>query len=419
MINKEINFCKNCLYGDTHPLGLTIDSSGLCSGCQIHKEKYNLDWKYRFEKLKKITKEYKSLNKKNYDCIVPVSGGSESYWTVHVVKNLLGMNPLLVSYNKYYNTELGIRNLSNLRIQFDCDFLLMNIDPRKIKKITKTTLRMFGSIYWHCIAGQTVFPVQTARDLKVPLIIWGSHQGIEQVGMFSHKHEVEMTRRYRKDHDLMGYEAEDLITPENSLDEDDIWQFIYPDDLDIHKIGIRGIYLSNYIPWDPKKQDEEMIKICKFKSTSHKKTFDTYEHVDCFNYMNIHDQLKLYKHGYSKVTDHASREIRHQRLNRDDAEVLVKHYEKNKINYTNYFNEWLNIKIDSLNTLLDLQKNKSFWKLNDWNKKTWDFFGWSKIRKKNKNKKKIYDIEKKLNFISNSTFEKKLKKYITIGKGYP
>jgi N-acetyl sugar amidotransferase len=419
MISKEINFCKKCLYGDSHPLGLTINSSGLCSGCQIHEEKYNLDWKYRFEKLKKITNEYKSLNAKNYDCIVPISGGAESYWTVHVVKNLLGMNPLLVSYNKYYNTELGIKNLSNLRIQFDCDFLLMNIDPRKIKKITKTTLRMIGSIYWHCIAGQTVFPVQTARDLKIPLIIWGSHQGIEQVGMFSHEHEVEMSRRYRKDHDLMGYEAEDLMTAENTLDEDDIWQFIYPDNLDIDKIGIRGIYLNNYIPWDPKKQDEEMIKRYKFKSSSHKKTFDTYDHVDCFNYMNIHDQLKLYKHGYSKVTDHASREIRHQRLNRDDAEVLVKYYEKNKINYTNYFNEWLNIKKDSLNTLLDLQRNKTFWKLNDWDKKTWDFFGWSKIRKKNKNKKNFYDIKKKLNFISNSTFESKLKKYITIGKGYP
>jgi N-acetyl sugar amidotransferase len=418
-MNKKIYFCNNCLYGDSHPLGLIINSSGLCSGCQIHEEKYSLDWKHRFEKLKKITKEYKSLNKKNYDCIIPVSGGAESYWVVHVVKNLLDMNPLLVSYNKYYNTDLGIRNLSNLRIQFDCDFLLMNVDPRKVKKITKTTLRILGSIYWHCIAGQTVFPVQTARDLEVPLIIWGAHQGIEQVGMFSHEHEVEMTRRYRKDHDLMGYEAEDLITPESTLDEDDIWQFIYPDDLDIDKIGIRGIYLSNYIPWDPKKQDEEMIKKYKFKSSSHKRTFDTYEHVDCFNYMNIHDKLKFYKHGYSKITDHASREIRHGRLSRDDAELLVEYYEKKNINYENYFNEWLGIKKESMDILLNLQKSKTFWKLNDWNKKIWDFYGWSNIRKKNIKRHSVDTIKKKLGFVSNSNFEKTLKKYITIGKGYP
>ena len=39
---------------------------------------------------------------------------------------------------------------------------------------------------------------------------------IEQVDMF-HLHEVEMTRRYRKDHDLMGYEADDLLSIFDSL----------------------------------------------------------------------------------------------------------------------------------------------------------------------------------------------------------
>ncbi len=51
-------------------------------------------------------------------------------------------------------------------------------------------------MYWLILAGQTVV------RYKVPLIIWGAHQALEQVGMFSHEHEVEMSRRYRKDHDL-------------------------------------------------------------------------------------------------------------------------------------------------------------------------------------------------------------------------
>jgi len=422
MQNKlNINFCKKCLYGDTHPLGLIINNDGICSGCLVHEEKYNLDWNYRLEKLKKIVKQYRNnINKKNYDCIVPVSGGSESYWVVHIVKNILKLNPLLVSYNKYYNTDLGIRNLSNLKIKFDCDILMMNVNPLKVKKITKATLKSFGSIYWHCIAGQTVFPVQTARDFEIPLIIWGSHQGVEQVGMYSHLHEVEMTRRYRKDHDLMGFEAEDLITPENSLDEDDIWQYIYPDDLDIERIGIRGIYLSNYIPWDPKRQDEEMIKKYDFKTSSSNRTFDTYDHVDCFNYLNLHDTLKLFRHGYSKVTDHATREIRHKRLSKIDAEKLVNFYEMKKMNYSKYFSEWLDINNYALETLIELKKNRNFWKIIDWNKKTWLFNGWSKIRtntlKKSSNSKNF--IQKKMKFVSNSSFEENQKNYIIFGKGY-
>src|SRR5690606_8849169 len=112
-----------------------------------------------------------------------------------------------------------------------------NVNPLSVRKITRSTLRRMGSMYWPCLAGQSVFPVQTAARLKVPLIIWGGHQGLEQTGMFSHEHEVEMTRRYRKDHDLMGVEADDLLSLFDMLTEDDIWQYRYPEDLDLDAVG--------------------------------------------------------------------------------------------------------------------------------------------------------------------------------------
>ena len=208
----KILFCKRCLYGSDHPLGITIDSEGICSGCRVHEEKDTLDWDERLEKLKSIVNPYRIKDGSNYDCIVPVTGGNDSYFIIYIVKEVLGLNPLLVTYNKYFNTPLGIRNLANLRIQFNCDILYQNVNPVSVKKITRSTLRRFGSIYWPILAGQTVFPVQTAVRYKVPLVIWGAHQGMEQVGMFSHLHEVEMTRRYRKEHDLMGHEADDLVT---------------------------------------------------------------------------------------------------------------------------------------------------------------------------------------------------------------
>ena len=158
-----------------------------------------------------------------------------------------GAKTLLVTYNRYYNTPLGIRNLAQLRRRFDCDILIQSVNPISVKKIIRTTLRELGSsFHWPVLAGQTVFPVQIALSHGVPLIVWGAHQGIEQVGMFSHLHEVEMTRRYRKDHDLMGYEADDLLSVFDSLSEADIWQYRYPDEASLQSIGVRGIYLSNY-----------------------------------------------------------------------------------------------------------------------------------------------------------------------------
>ncbi|MEY8251454.1 MAG: N-acetyl sugar amidotransferase, partial [Colwellia sp.] len=358
---NEVEICQRCLYTSNHPLGLTIDAEGICSGCRIHEEKDNLDWDERWKSLEKLVKPYRNKTGKAYDCIVPVTGGNDSYYIVHLVKEKLGLNPLLVTYNKYFNSELGIRNLANLRIRFDCDIIIQNVNPISVKNITRTTLREFGSIYWPCLAGQTVFPVQTAVRYQTPLIIWGAHQGLEQVGMFSHTHEVEMTRRYRKDHDLMGHEADDLLSIFDTLKEEDIWQYRYPNDDEINSVGVRGIYLGNYVRWDPKAQHEKMMKSHGYKTSSFNRTFDCYDHIDCYNFMDVHDKLKFYKHGYSKVTDHASREIRHGRLTRDKAIELVGHYQSQPYQYVDKFCEWLGVKDNALEFIFDQHRNPLFW----------------------------------------------------------
>ena len=131
-----------------------------------------------------LVNDYKCKQKVKYDCIVPVSGANDSYFILHIVKNKLNLNPLVVTYNKYFNTPIGIKNLANLRTKFDVDVLIQNINPTIVKKITKTTLFELGSMYWPCIAGQTVFPVQTSIRYNIPLIIWGAHQGLEQAECF-------------------------------------------------------------------------------------------------------------------------------------------------------------------------------------------------------------------------------------------
>lgn len=360
MLDKQIQ-CVRCLYSVFHPLGLIIDSEGVCSGCRIHEEKNTLDWSVRWQKLEDLVSPYKVESGRTYDCIVPVTGGNDSHFIVHTVKNRLGLNPLLVTYNKYFNTPLGIRNLANLRIKFNCDIVVQNVNPMAVRNITRTTLRELGSMYWPCLAGQTVFPVQTAVRYKVPLIIWGAHQGLEQVGMFSHEHEVEMTRRYRKDHDLMGKEADDLLSIFDTLSEDDVWQYRYPDDADLASVGVRGIYLGNYVRWDPKAQHEEMVRQHDYQGATFGRTFDTYDHVDCYNFMDVHDHIKYLKHGYAKVTDHACREIRHGRLTREQALALVRHHEAQSMTHLDKFCDWLGVDARALAFIFNQHRNPKVW----------------------------------------------------------
>ena len=386
-----MKYCKECLYPQTHPFGIVFDKDGVCSGCKIHKEKFNLDWEERFKKLKKITDSYKNKNNLSYDCIVPVSGAKDSYFTVYVVTKLLGLTPLLVRYNPHFNSSIGHRNYAYLKTLFDVDGFDMVVQPQKIKKITRYTLKNHFSIHWHIVAGYTAFPVQVAVRFKIPLIIWGAHQGVEQVGMYSHVDEVEMSRKYRKEHDLMGIEAEDLVDKDD-LKESDLIPFFYPDSKEIEKVGVRGIYLSNYIPWDSKKQHEKMIELFGYKTKRENRTFDTYNTIDTLHYADLHDYIKFKKCGYGVATDHAVREIRWKRITRDEGKVLADYYHKKPLIYVEQFKKWLGV-----NELDFIDRN--------------DFYD---INKPDEVKK----IEEKLNFIINTKNYIEDENYRLLKRGY-
>ena len=408
--DMTVKTCKRCLYRDDHPLGLVIDDDGICSGCRIHEEKDQLDWDHRWHELETLVAPYRSADARNYDCIVPVSGAGDSYFIVHTVVNRLKLKPLLVTYNRYYNTPLGIRNLANLRRKFNVDILIQNVNPRSVKSIIRTTLRRFGSFHWPAIAGQTVFPVQTAVSHRIPLIIWGAHQGLEQVGMFSHLHNVEMTRRYRKDHDLMGYEADDLLSIFDNLKEEDIWQYRYPDWQDLDSVGVRGIYLGNYMRWDPLAQHHEMVKRFGYASAKQNRTFDTYDNVDDWHYSDTHDWIKCLKHGYGRSTDHATREIRHGRMSKEVALKLVARYQAKPTENTQLLTDWLNIDPGSINYILEGFKEEEgrLQNIND-----------EENQKNTATEEENPKIESL--FTSNTTLlhNNRQKSHIIIGKGYP
>ncbi len=416
-----MKFCKRCLYPENHPLNITFDEEGICSGCRVHEEKDTLDWKPRGEKLGKILDEYRNTSGNNYDCIIPVSGARDSHFIVHTIKNVYGMNPLLVTYNKQYNTDLGIRNLANLRIVFDCDIMMQTVNPDVVKKITRATMRKMGSMYWHCLAGQTVYPVQVATKFKIPLIIWGAHQGVDQVGMFSHLDEVEMTRKYRKEHDIMGFEAEDLIDDFDGLTEHDIIPYKYPDDKELERVGVRGIYLNNYLRWDSKAQHEKMIREFGYESDYQTRTFDTYNDVDCFNYSDVHDYIKYCKHGYGKVTDHASREIRLRRMSREEGLEHVKKYRSIEPKNLQLFFDWLGITDNSFQFIMDQHRNKKIWERDEnWK---WRLINENLPVNESKDeieKARLPRVEDKCEFeiTPNKRPNYKDDKYILVGKGY-
>ena len=103
-----------------------------------------------------------------------------------------------------------------------------------------------------------------------------------------------MTERCRKEHGLMGISAEDIIDPEAGISRADIQPLFNPHDNELEQVGVRGIYLSNYIRWDSKAQHEKMIKTYGYESAVQQRTFNTYEDVHCFHSAGLHDCRKIY-----------------------------------------------------------------------------------------------------------------------------
>ena len=176
--------------------------------------------------------------------------------------------------------------------------------------------------------------------------------------MFSHTDEVEMTRKYRKEHDLMGFEAEDIVDKTPELKEKYLQKLFYPTNKELSSIGVRGIYLNNYIRWDSKIFHENMIKKYNYETREQTRTFIPYDRPDCFLYSDLHDYIKYKKIGYGIVTDHACREIRLGKIRREKGIELVKKYQNIQPKYIDKFIIWSGLDISNFHHFINFNEDK-------------------------------------------------------------
>jgi N-acetyl sugar amidotransferase len=326
-----MRYCVRCCYPENAQPTIIFDEDGVCSGCRVLESRRAIKWEERGRWLKELLEEYKArarAAKNPYDCIIPVSGGKDSTYQVYLMKVVYGMNPLLVTYNHLFNTKIGLRNLENMFKTFSCDLIRFSSNPDSVRKIARYMLEKIGDVTWHYHAGIMTFPIQIAVKYRIPLMIWGEEGFSELTGMFNQDDMVEFTKKKRQEHDMRGFEPEDLINdPDCPLERRDLAPFFYPGDEEIEAVGLRGIYLSNYLSWNAKKHADKMIQEFDFETARVRdRTFNLYDKVDDIHANGVHDYLKYLKFGYGRCTDDASTEIRHGRMTREEGiDLVVKH----------------------------------------------------------------------------------------------
>ena len=321
-----IKYCIECLYPNTKP-GLGFDERGVCDACISSKMKEKIDWTKKRNELSKMLEKFRNTDGEKYDCIIPVSGGKDSHYQAYIMKQEFGMNPLLVSFHPNDITEIGRKNLDNMKnMGFDCIEFTPN--PNVYLKMAQFGLKELGDFQWPEHIGIFSVPVRIAIAYKIPLIVWGENPQMEYGGPEQIRSSPYLDREWNEKHG--GYFL-DKIKPEDmvkyGIDKKDLKAYIYPTDEEVQNVGVTGIFLGHYLKWDIFKQ-LELVKKLGFQEDDEIKegTYDSWENLDV-KYTVFHDYFKFLKYGFGRATDHASIEIREGRITRDKGLELVKEYE--------------------------------------------------------------------------------------------
>ncbi len=316
-----IRYCKKCIMPETKP-DLYIDKNGICSACRYFENRTEINWIKRKKELQKILNYYRSKNRQNYDCIIPVSGGKDSHFqTITMLE--LGMNPLCVTATTDKLTEIGRRNIESIK-NLGVDCLEVSVNPIVRRKINRLALTQIGDISWPEHVTIFTVPVHIAVKFNIPLIIWGENPQHEYGGPAGAAKNNVLTRKWLEEFGgLLGLRVSDLLG-QDGIKKENLILYTYPSDKELAKVGVTGLFLGYYVPWDGY---HNALIAQAYGFNTYNKTVEgslvNYENLDNAQ-TGIHDYFKFLKYGFGRATDLACLHIRRGRLTRQEAIRLVK-----------------------------------------------------------------------------------------------
>ena len=318
-----MQYCSICAMPSTRP-GITFNEDEVCSGCQTYQGKSKIDWASRWTELEELCAKYrKQKSPLGYDCVIAVSGGKDSHYQTYVFKELLKMNPLLVSVeDNFPMTQAGIHNLNNIRETFGCEIIALKPNIAAQKKIMRYTFENYGKPTWYIDRLIYTYPLHIATQLGIPLLIYGENVSFEYGGNGG-------IETYSAKDQLSNGVASDIPYDElmsiSGIKESDLFLTLAPE----MNNKIDPIYLSYFVPWNSysnyvlakKKGFHDLTH--EWERTHHVEQFDQ---VDSAAYL-VHSWMKYPKFGHASATDYASRFIRYGILPREEGIDLVKKHD--------------------------------------------------------------------------------------------
>lgn len=315
-----MRYCNKCVMPDTRP-GIWFNEKGVCCACLAHERKKLVNYDERFKELEKLCDKYRGMNGDGPDCAIAVSGGKDSHYQVYVMKELLGMNPILFSVeDNFPMTEAGKHNLKNISEEFGCPIISCKPNIKLQKRLMRKTFEKYGKPTWYIDRLIYTYPLMMALKFNTPLLVYGENVSYEYGG--ADAIETYSARDILKNGVASDIPFEELIDDEITMK--DLNMLIAPSYDNLEKLD--PIYLSYFVEWNSYK-NYLFAKSRGFHDLTGEwdRTMmaENFDQVDSRAYL-VHCWLKYPKFAHASATDYTARFVRYGMITREEAIEIVK-----------------------------------------------------------------------------------------------
>jgi N-acetyl sugar amidotransferase len=340
---KRIFFCSKCTYSNQKPNSekeykhtretkkptVAFDGQGVCSACLVAEKKRNVDWAAREKELRELCDRYRRHDG-GYDCLVPGSGGKDSFFASHKLKYEYGMNPLTVTWAPHLYTDWGWKNFQAW-IHAGFDNYLFTPNGRVHRLLTRLALEQMFHPFQPFIMGQMYFPPRLAAQLGIPLVFYGENP-TEYGNDATAESKATKDREYFTSPDqsqifLAGTSIADLKGA-FGLTDHDLTPYLPPDPALLTAANIDVHYLGYYLPWHPQECYYYAVEHGGFQAAPERTagTYSKYSSIDD-KIDDLHYYTTYIKFGIGRATYDSSQEVRNEEIDREEAVRLVRRFD--------------------------------------------------------------------------------------------
>ena len=339
----EVKFCKTCVESNQRPSttieynhtseskkeAIIFDSNDVCAACNYTKKKNNIDWEARDKMLQEVCDKFRRSDGQ-YDCVVPGSGGKDSIYVSHMLKNKYDMHPITVTWSPHVYTEWGRQNFDSW-IHGGQDNILITPNGKIHRLLTRLAVDNLFHPFQPFIFGQKSLAPKIAAAMNIPLIFYGEHEAEYGSVVEDNIGAVQDKKFYSGDDiskmNISGVSIKSLIE-DYKIDMSELQPYLPINSKILKDKKIEVHYFGFYKKRHPQEIYYYAVENSDFKA-SPERTAGTYS-----KYSSIDDKIDDFhyhttgiKFGRGRATEDASQEIRSGEITREEAISLVKRYD--------------------------------------------------------------------------------------------